>query len=40
MNNVFCDGHAKWYKGESLIKTRPVGPQGTPICYLWTIEED
>ena len=40
MNNVFTDGHAKWFRGEKLIETRPVGPSRVPICYLWTIEED
>lgn len=40
VNNVFCDGHAKWFKGEKLIETHNVGPRNTPICYLWTIEED
>ena len=38
MNNVFCDGHAKWLRGEALIQTHLVGT--TPICYLWTVEED
>lgn len=40
VNNVFCDGHAKWLKGEQLIQTHNVGPSNTPICYLWTIEQD
>jgi prepilin-type N-terminal cleavage/methylation domain-containing protein/prepilin-type processing-associated H-X9-DG protein len=40
MNNVFTDGHAKWFRGEKLIETRPVGPSRVPICYMWTIEED
>lgn len=40
LNNVFTDGHAKWFRGEKLIETHPVGPSKVPICYLWTIEED
>ena len=40
VNNVFCDGHAKWFKGENLVATHNVGSASTPICYLWTIEED
>jgi prepilin-type N-terminal cleavage/methylation domain-containing protein/prepilin-type processing-associated H-X9-DG protein len=38
MNVVWCDGHAKWMRGENLIQTHLVG--STPICYLWTIEDD
>lgn len=38
MNNVFCDGHAKWMRAEALVQTHLVGT--TPICYLWTVEED
>lgn len=40
MNNVFCDGHAKWFRGEKLVETRPVGPNRVPICYMWTVQED
>lgn len=40
MNVVWCDGHAKWQGGDVLVKTHPVGPSATPICYLWTIEDD
>lgn len=39
-NSVFCDGHAKWMNGDSMVKTHPVGPNRVPICYLWTIEDD
>ena len=39
-NTLFCDGHAKWYRGENLIATHNVGASATPICYLWTMEED
>ena len=39
-NTLFCDGHAKWYRGEKLIETHNVGAAATPICYLWTTEED
>lgn len=40
MNVVWCDGHAKWQTGDVLVKTHPVGASATPICYLWTIEDD
>lgn len=39
-NSVFCDGHAKWLKGEQLIQTHPSGPKNVPICYLWTVQAD
>ena len=39
-NVVYCDGHAKWSRGEALIQTHPVGTNNVPICYLWTIEDD
>ena len=40
LNVLFCDTHAKWYKGGPLIQTHPVGPSKIPICYLFTIEDD
>ncbi len=40
VNNLFCDGHAKWMRGEPMVATHNVGASNTPICYLFTIEED
>ncbi|MES2465558.1 MAG: DUF1559 domain-containing protein [Armatimonadota bacterium] len=39
-NSVFCDGHAKWYRGEQLVQTRPSGSNQVPIAYLWTTQAD
>jgi prepilin-type N-terminal cleavage/methylation domain-containing protein/prepilin-type processing-associated H-X9-DG protein len=35
INNVFCDGHAKWRKIESLVRNNSRG-----VGYEWTIEDD
>ncbi len=37
-NVLWCDGHAKWATGDSLMVTHNVS--GKNIQYLWTIEED
>ncbi len=38
MTVLWCDGHAKWMRGEALVATHSI--QGHDIAYLWTIEDD
>lgn len=38
MNAVWCDGHAKWMTGASLVDTHTVGT--VPVAYYWTVQDD
>jgi len=38
MNLLFCDGHAKWMKGDQIVQTHTV--KGRPIEYRFTIQDD
>jgi len=37
-NLLFCDGHAKWMKGDQIVATHTVG--GRPIEYRFTMQDD
>ena len=38
MNLIFCDGHAKWQKGEQIVQTHTVS--GHAIEYQFTVQDD